>query len=560
MLTADTAPIGSGRAIARVASSRVSAAAPADPVWTGDAGGVCFAGDGLRSACRAIRQPAYLVRSASGAVGVALGGGVGAPARGEVAYPLVGVSPPIYPEWLGDRSFCEQHGVRFPYIVGEMAHGIASPRMVVATGEAGLLGFLGTAGLSPSRIEDMSRAVAEALDPQGLPWGANLIHSPHDNHLEWSVAELYLRLGVARVSASAFMSITPALVLLAAKGLSVAEDGTVVRPRHIFAKISRPETARLFMSPPPDGVLRSLVGDGHLTEREADLASQLAIAEDVTVEADSGGHTDNRPMTVSLPRVAELRAELTETFGYQRRIRVGAGGGVGSPAAAAAAFGLGADFVLTGSINQACVESGLSESARELLVGIDMADVAMAASADMFELGVKVQVLKRGVMFAARANQLYALYSQYGSLEDLPHGKRAQLEKDVFRAPIDEIWTETRNFFRTRNPAEVERAERDPKHRMALVFRWYLGNSIRWAINGDADRKVDYQIWCGPAMGAFNSWTAGTWLENVEARTVGQVGKNLLEGSAVILRAQALRAAGVAVGPECFRFEPELLA
>jgi trans-AT polyketide synthase, acyltransferase and oxidoreductase domains len=44
---------------------------------------------------------------------------------------------------------------------------------------------------------------------------------------------------------------------------------------------------------------------------------------------------------------------------------------------------------------------------------------------------------------------------------------------------------------------------------MALVFRWYLGQSPVWANQGDADRKIDYQIWCGPAMGAFNEWVQG---------------------------------------------------
>ncbi len=44
---------------------------------------------------------------------------------------------------------------------------------------------------------------------------------------------------------------------------------------------------------------------------------------------------------------------------------------------------------------------------------------------------------------------------------------------------------------------------------MALVFRWYLGQSSRWANAGEPTRKVDYQVWCGPAMGAFNEWTQG---------------------------------------------------
>ena len=44
----------------------------------------------------------------------------------------VATLPPLYPEWLGDRSFGEVHGVRFPYVVGEMANGLTTARMVVA--------------------------------------------------------------------------------------------------------------------------------------------------------------------------------------------------------------------------------------------------------------------------------------------------------------------------------------------------------------------------------------------------------------------------------------------
>ena len=492
-------------------------------------------------------------------MGATQAGEIRAQGDSSAGFRLMGVVPPIYPEWLGDRSFCEVHGVRFPYIVGEMAHGIASPRMVIAAGEAGLLGFLGSAGLSPARVEEGAKTIAATLDPKGLPWGANLIHSPQEAVLEADIADLYIRLGVKRISASAFMSITPAIVRLAAAGLRREADGRISRARHIFAKISRPETARLFMSPPPANLLRMLVADGQITEQEAEIAARLPISEDITVEADSGGHTDNRPMTVATPSVAALRDEVASEFGYSTRIRIGVAGGIGTPAAAASAFSVGADYIVTGTVNQACVESGLSESARSMLTGVSMADVAMAASADMFELGVRVQVLKRGTMFAARANQLYALYTQYDSIESLPQSKREQIEKDIFRAPIEEIWRDTRAYFEKRNPAEVERAEHDAKHRLALVFRWYLGNSIRWAVAGEDDRRVDFQIWCGPAMGAFNSWTAGSFLENVQERTVDQVGKNLLEGAAVITRAQALRSMGVAVPSSCFRFAPERL-
>jgi len=80
----------------------------------------------------------------------------------------------------------------------------------------------------------------------------------------------------------------------------------------------------------------------------------------------------------------------------------------------------------------------------------------------MFEMGVKVQVLKRGTMFAMRAAKLYELYRNYPSLEALPDAERAFIEKNLFRASLEDIWAQTRAFFLQRDPAQVPRAEGDP--------------------------------------------------------------------------------------------------
>jgi hypothetical protein len=80
--------------------------------------------------------------------------------------------------------------------------------------------------------------------------------------------------------------------------------------------------------------------------------------------------------------------------------------------------------------------------------------------------------------------------------------------------------------------------------------------SSRWAIRGEPARRLDYQIWCGPAMGAFNAWTRGSFLEAPARRTVVQIALNLLEGAAALTRAHQLRATGVVVPAEAFRFRP----
>ena len=126
-------------------------------------------------------------------------------------------------------------------------------------------------------------------------------------------------------------------------------------------------------------------------------------------------------------------------------------------------------------------------------------------------------------------------------------------------APDSAFWADTARFWGKRDPAEVERAERDPKHKMALVFRWYLGKASKWAIDGESGRGLDYQIWCGPAMGAFNTWVKGSFLEDPANREVAQIALNLLEGAAVITRAQQLRTLGVPVPAGAFDFRPRPL-
>jgi trans-AT polyketide synthase, acyltransferase and oxidoreductase domains len=521
-----------------------------------------FSPTDVTAAAQRVREHAYLVRHPStGAIGVALGGRTSATASvdGRPAWPLWGRLPPLYPEWLGDRSFTQTHAVRFPYVTGAMANGIATTRLVAAVARAGILGFFGAAGLALHRVE---RAVVELERELGdtVTWGCNLIHSPNEPSLEEAVAQLYIERGVRRVEAAAYMALTPAVVRFAISGLHEDPSGRIVRPRHVFAKVSRLEVAQKFLEPAPEAILQALLARGHITAREAELARHVPVAEDITVESDSGGHTDNRPLAALLPSMLALRDRIAAARGYQTAIRIGAAGGIGTPSAAASAFALGAAFVVTGSINQACVESGLHELGRTMLAEADVADVIMAPAADMFELGVEVQVLRRGTMFGVRAKQLYELYRAHRTWEEIPATEQHKVEQQLLRASFADAWATTRAFWQDRDAREVAKAEADPRHKLALVFRSYLGLSSRWAIDGQADRRADFQIWCGPAMGAFNVWTAGTFLAAPAQRSVVQVALNVLEGAAVVTRAQQLRSYGVAVPASAFDFRPRRLA
>jgi hypothetical protein len=230
---------------------------PAIGSWRG--GPAALDAGEIAAAIGRFREPTHVVREPrSGRIGVVQGGEAAPGAAEPGALELLASLPPLYPEWLGDRSFGEAHGARFPYVTGAMANGIATARLVIEVGRAGMLGFFGAAGLAPEPIEKALAEIESALPPGGeATWGSNLIHSPAEPELEEAVADLYLRRGVPRICASAYMNLTPAVVRFAASGLTTDASGEVVRSRQVLAKVSRPEVARRFLSPAPMDVLEA---------------------------------------------------------------------------------------------------------------------------------------------------------------------------------------------------------------------------------------------------------------------------------------------------------------
>ncbi|MBC7546054.1 MAG: 2-nitropropane dioxygenase, partial [Candidatus Sericytochromatia bacterium] len=234
--------------------------------WSPGQTAPAFAQDDLTACVANLRETACVVQeTATGRIGVGYGGQVGA--ADDTGYVWLASLPPTFPEWLGDRSFLAVHGVRFPYIAGEMANGIATTAMVIAMGQAGMLGFFGSAGLSPDRVAAAIDTIEAALGRDGAAYGVNLIHSPNEPLHEARMVDLFLRRGVRRVSASAFMTLTPNIVRYAYTGLTEDAQGRIRRHNHVFAKLSRPEVARHFMSPAPVKMLQALVTEGLLTEQ-----------------------------------------------------------------------------------------------------------------------------------------------------------------------------------------------------------------------------------------------------------------------------------------------------
>ncbi|HMN61010.1 MAG TPA: PfaD family polyunsaturated fatty acid/polyketide biosynthesis protein [Anaerolinea sp.] len=489
-------------------------------------------------------EKALWIVNAGAKVGVAVDGELANAGAGAA---ILGFVPAVPLESLGDPAFRATYGTRAAYYAGAMAGGIASEDLVIPLGKAGLLGSFGAGGCSPKRVEAAIQKI-QADMPEG-PYAFNLLNSPNEPATEQRVAEMYVQYNVPVVEASAYLDITYALVHYRVSGLSLGTDGQVSISHRVIAKISRKEVARRFLSPAPTDLVNRLLAEGKITPQQAEWSQQVPMADDITVEADSGGHTDNRPLVCLMPTMLALRDELQEKYQYPVPVRIGAAGGISTPQSALAAFMMGAAYIATGSANQACLEAGTSEHTRKLLAQADVADVAMAPSADMFEMGVKVQVLKRGTMFAPRASKLYEVYTRYQTWEEVPQAERERLENTTFKRKYDDIWADTVKFFTERDPRQLERAANDLHQQMALVFRWYLGLSSRWSNSGEKGREMDYQIWCGPAMGSFNDWTRGTYLEAPENRRVVDVALQILTGTAYLARVRSAQTQGLSLPP-----------
>jgi trans-AT polyketide synthase/acyltransferase/oxidoreductase domain-containing protein len=426
-------------------------------------------------------------------------------------------------ERLGSGSFRRDYNVRRAYVAGSIGPGITSADLVIRMGRAGYLGFFGADGLAVSVLDEGLRRIKSSLGA-GEPFGVSLRSSPDDPEAEMAVVDLCLRHGVRVIEATGFVVPSPALVRYRLKG-------------KVIAKVSRPEVAEAFLNPPPEPVVAELLKAGLISAEEARRAARIPMADDICVDGESPGQADLGGTAILLPLMIRRRDEVCRGLGYGIGVRIGASG-IGTPESAAAAFLLGADFVLAGSIHQCTVEAGTSDEVKEILQTVDVQDTESAPAGDLFELGGRVQVLKKGVLFPARANRLHDLWRHHGSWEEIDAPTRAKIERDCLGRSFESVYEELR---RNSPAAEIEKAERDARYRMALVFRWYFERSMRLALAGEKGQRANYQVHCGPALGAFNQWVKGTPLEPWRQRHVDAVADRIMEGAAEALGRQLQR-------------------
>ena len=315
--------------------------------------------------------------------------------------------------------------------------------------------------------------------------------------------DIFLRHEVPCVSASAFVRLTPGLIRYRYAGS--AERGG---PRTVFAKCSHPSVAERFSAPASARLLGKLVQDGGISAADAELASRFPVADAITIEGDSGGHTDRRPLAVILPTIAAAVAGIQQQHNYSMPIWIGAAGGLACPYSIRAAMALGADYVVLGSVHQSLLEAGTSTMVKHASTAA-ITDCGFGAAPDMFEQGSQVQVLTKRTLYANRSQKLYRFYQRYDSLEAMDSSERQQLEKMIFQLPIEVVEAETKDFWQSHYPKMWERAEAEP----AQIGLCCAGTSVNQVAGrrGIAERQRDFQIWCGPAIGR-RQWSANVGL------------------------------------------------
>jgi len=446
----------------------------------------------------------------------------------------------IKPENLGNPVFQSRYGCKWSYFAGSMYRGISSEELVVAMGRSQILSFFGSSGLSLEELEPHIQSIQAQLGC-GRPYGMCLIANLDNPEEERQQVELFLKYDIPVIEAAAYTSMTLPLVYFRIKGIYRKGD-SIIRPRRIIAKCSRLEIARLFLSTPPVDIVNQLLLLGWITEDEAELSQYIPMADDLAVEANSGGHTDQGVSFTLVPAVISLREKMKQEYSYQEEILIGCGGGIGTPQAVASAFMLGVDFIFTGSINQCTVESGAHPVVKDLLNTLSIHDTAMTIAGDMFEIGAKVQVVRKNTQFHIRANRLYQVFTTYNCLEEIPPAITKEIEERYFKKSFQEVWQLVCEYKNKRKSEQIAEAKKNPRLKMALLFKWYFSHCNQITLNGEKEEKDNFQIFCGPSLGAFNDWVQGTPYAHWKNRHVDEIAELLMSGACEHLQSKKLAA------------------
>lgn len=252
----------------------------------------------------------------------------------------------------------ERLGLSYPIIQAPLAGGGDTPALVAAVCEAGGIGFIGAAYLTPAQITEAGREVRERTK---RPFGINLFAPARAPALPKNaaaalerVAPYYRELGVAGPA----MPVAPAdafdgqLAAALESGASAFSFHLGILPPEAIAAIKR----------------RGLFLAGSATTVEEALALERAGVDAVIAQgAEAGGHrgTFLGEFETGLVGIMSLVPQVRDAV----RVPVIASGGIMDGRGIAAALALGAEAVQMGTAFLTCDESGIPAAYKEAILG-----------------------------------------------------------------------------------------------------------------------------------------------------------------------------------------------
>lgn len=425
---------------------------------------------------------------------------------------------------IWSNSFTKEYHSKYPLYIGGMYRGISGSKLVSKASNSGYLAFFGAGGLC---LSDVEKAITDIKENVGNSknFGVNIPYNiKHPNKVS-ELVDLLLQEQVTVLEAASFVEATKDLVRYRVTGL-FERDGQVIAKNRVIAKLSRLEVAKSFVVPPEKSVLDELLNEGKITSHEAELAVRIPVTSDICVEGDSGGHTDRANLLSVFPVIRGIVDDANRDFKYSQPIRVGAAGGIASPGSAACAFMLGVDFIVTGSMNQCTVEAGTSDLAKDMLSQADIQDTDYISTAENPNSSSCVQVLKRGTMLPMRIKKLSSLCDKYWSFNEMDSAEIQKLERTVFKFEINQILKEIEAH---RSFGDIQ--SMDQRQKMLAVMNWFIHMTTDWAVEGNENQKINFQIPCGSSMGTFNRWVSDTKYADWRLRHVDEINDLLMEAT-----------------------------
>lgn len=442
---------------------------------------------------------------------------------------------------IGSLEFKQDYQTIYPYVVGSMGNGISSISLVKKLANAGIVSYFGSANLSMKSLVIAIEKLAELITSK-TSYGINILFEPCNVAKHQQLIEICLENNVSNIEISGFDEVTETLVEFRLCGLSLRQNH-ISRNNKILLKTSSSSVASEFLKCPPKHLVESLLAKGKISSQQAQLSESVSMVDDICMEGSGGWQASHVATLILLPELIQLRDAELARLRLSHHVRIGCSGGIGTPQAMSAMFNIGADFILTGSINQCTVEADISDRVKDVLATIQPQDTCQVPAGQQFESGAKEQVVRKHSFFPARAQKLYDLYRLHGGYYEIDEGTRAQLENHFFRRSYQSIVSELKNAASLYGINNLEAFESDKKYQMEQVFKWYFRQALRLAIKGDEKAANNFKIYSGPAMGALNKWLDGTGLENWRKRNIDVLTLFLLNQTADLINKRSIKAA-----------------